>query len=199
MIRVENLTVAYGAFKALTEISVDLGRRGQVHSIIGPNGAGKSTFMDAIVGKRRPSAGRIFYKDRDISGDSIQRRRKDGMARSFQKTSIFPGLTIFEQLDLVAAHLNEPDLGAIIDTMDLREVLHLEAARAAYGVQRRVDVALGLIGCPTSCCWTSPAPGCRPRKPPICFGTCASWRPNATSPPWWWSTMSRRCSRCPTW
>ncbi|WP_140847424.1 ABC transporter ATP-binding protein [Paracoccus sp. FO-3] len=148
MIRVENLTVAYGAFKALTDISVDLGQRGQVHSIIGPNGAGKSTFMDAIVGKRRPSAGRIFYKDRDISRETIQWRRKNGMARSFQKTSIFPGLTIFEQLDLVASHLNEPDLDAIIDTMDLREVLNVEATRAAYGVQRRVDVALGLIGMP---------------------------------------------------
>lgn len=148
MIRVENLTVAYGAFKALTDISVDLGQRGQVHSIIGPNGAGKSTFMDAIVGKRRPSAGRIFYKDRDISRETIQWRRKNGMARSFQKTSIFPGLTIFEQLDLVAKHLDEPDLDAIIDTMDLREVLHVEATRAAYGVQRRVDVALGLIGMP---------------------------------------------------
>ena len=148
MIRVENLTVAYGAFKALTDVSVDLGARGQVHSIIGPNGAGKSTFMDAIVGKRRATTGRIFYRDRDITGDSIQSRRRAGMARSFQKTSIFPGLTVWEQLHLVAQHLGDPDLDAIIQTMNLSEVLHVEASRAAYGVQRRVDVALGLLGRP---------------------------------------------------
>lgn len=148
MIRVENLTVAYGAFQALKDITVDLGARGQVHSIIGPNGAGKSTFMDAIVGKRRATTGRIFYRDRDITGETVQRRRRNGMARSFQKTSIFPGLTVREQLELVAAHLGEPDLGSIIATMDLRDVLDVEASRAAYGVQRRVDVALGLIGRP---------------------------------------------------
>lgn len=159
MIRVENLTVAYGAFKALTDVTVDLGQRGQVHSVIGPNGAGKSTFMDAIVGKRRPTAGRIFYKDREISGDSIQIRRKHGMARSFQKTSIFPGLTIREQLDLVAAHLREPDLDAIIATMDLRDVLDMEASRAAYGVQRRVDVALALIGRPDILLMDEPGAG----------------------------------------
>ncbi len=148
MIRVEDLTVAYGAFKALTNITTDLGERGTLHSVIGPNGAGKSTFMDAIVGKRRATTGRIFLHDRDITTTSIRWRRRNGMARSFQRTSIFPGLTVGEQLDLVASHLNEPDLASIIDVMDLRAVLDQEASRTAYGVQRRVDVALGLIGQP---------------------------------------------------
>jgi len=159
MIRVENLTVAYGAFKALTDVSVDLGARGQVHSIIGPNGAGKSTFMDAIVGKRRATTGKVFYGDRDITGLTIQQRRRLGMARSFQRTSIFPGLTVGEQLELVANHLNEPDLAGIIATMNLGDVLNEEAGRTAYGVQRRIDVALGLIGSPEALLLDEPGAG----------------------------------------
>jgi branched-chain amino acid transport system ATP-binding protein len=70
------------------------------------------------------------------------------MARSFQRTSVFQDLTVYEQLQLVAQHLGDDRLDDVIEVMDLTGYLHQKAGRIAYGVQRRVDVALALIGRP---------------------------------------------------
>jgi branched-chain amino acid transport system ATP-binding protein len=70
------------------------------------------------------------------------------MARSFQRTSIFQDLTVYEQLHLVAQHLGDDRLEDVIEVMDLADYLDQKAGRIAYGVQRRVDVALALIGRP---------------------------------------------------
>jgi branched-chain amino acid transport system ATP-binding protein len=70
------------------------------------------------------------------------------MARSFQRTSIFQELTVHEQLRLVAQHLGDDKLNDVIEVMDLTGYLDQKAGRIAYGVQRRVDVALALIGRP---------------------------------------------------
>jgi branched-chain amino acid transport system ATP-binding protein len=70
------------------------------------------------------------------------------MARSFQRTSIFQDLTVREQLTLVARHLGDQRVEDVIEVMNLGECLDEKAGRIAYGVQRRVDVALALIGRP---------------------------------------------------
>jgi ABC-type branched-subunit amino acid transport system ATPase component len=92
MLRVEDLSVAYGSVRALDGVSLEVKESGVLHGIIGPNGAGKSTLMDAITGRRKPTRGRVFVEGRDITALSVARRRRLGMSRSFQRTSIFPGL-----------------------------------------------------------------------------------------------------------
>ena len=146
MLRVEDLSVSYGSVLALEGVNLEVSERGVLHGIIGPNGAGKSTLMDAITGRRKPTRGKVFVDGQDITARSVRWRRRLGMARSFQRTSIFPGLTVREQLELVASELGEPDLGEIIDAFELRGTLDQAADTIAYGDQRRVDIALAMIG-----------------------------------------------------
>jgi branched-chain amino acid transport system ATP-binding protein len=159
MLRVEDLSVSYGNVHALDGVSFEVAQRGVLHGVIGPNGAGKSTLMDAITGRRRPTRGRVFVDGHDITERSVAWRRKRGMSRSFQRTSIFPGLTVRAQLELVASQLGEPDLDTIVDTFELRPVYDELADSIAYGDQRRVDIALAMIGRPSLMLLDEPAAG----------------------------------------
>ena len=159
MLRVEDLSVSYGSVQALEGVNLEVVARGVLHGIIGPNGAGKSTLMDAITGRRKPTRGRVFVDGQDITQRSVTWRRRAGMSRSFQRTSIFPGLTVREQLQLVASQLDEPDLDQIVDAFELRAALDEPADSIAYGDQRRVDIALAMIGKPSLMLLDEPAAG----------------------------------------
>jgi len=159
MLRVEDLSVSYGNVHALDGVSFEVAQRGVLHGIIGPNGAGKSTLMDAITGRRKPTRGRVWVDGEDITQRPVPWRRRRGMSRSFQRTSIFPGLTVREQLELVASQLDEPDLAQIVDTFELRDVYDEVADSIAYGDQRRVDIALAMIGEPRLMLLDEPAAG----------------------------------------
>ncbi len=159
MLRVEDLSVSYGSVQALDGVNLEVAARGVLHGIIGPNGAGKSTLMDAITGRRKPTRGRVFVDGQDITQRSVTWRRRAGMSRSFQRTSIFPGFTVREQLELVASQLSEPDLDQIVDAFELRAALDEPADSIAYGDQRRVDIALAMIGKPSLMLLDEPAAG----------------------------------------
>ena len=159
MLRIEDLSVSYGSVQALDGVNLEVAERGVLHGIIGPNGAGKSTLMDAITGRRRPTRGRVLVDGQDITQRSVTWRRRAGMSRSFQRTSIFPELSVREQLELVASQLDEPDLGEIVDAFELRAALDQPADSIAYGDQRRVDIALAMIGKPSLMLLDEPAAG----------------------------------------
>ena len=158
MIRAENLSVSYGPQVALEGANATF-LPGQFSAVIGPNGAGKSTLMDAITGRRKPTRGRVFVDGRDITALSVVQRRRLGMSRSFQRTSIFPGIRVGEQLELVASQLGEKDLKGIVDTLELGRVYDEMADSIAYGDQRRVDIALALVGQPSQMLLDEPAAG----------------------------------------
>jgi len=159
MLRIEDLSVAYGSVKALDGVTLEVSERGVLHGVIGPNGAGKSTLMDAITGRRKPTRGKVFVDGRDITHLNVVQRRRLGMSRSFQRTSIFPGISVGEQLELVASQLGENDLNGIVDTLELAGVYEEIADSIAYGDQRRVDIALALIGQPSLMLLDEPAAG----------------------------------------
>jgi branched-chain amino acid transport system ATP-binding protein len=159
MLKIEGLSVNYGSLRALTNVDLEVQDQGVLHGVIGPNGAGKSTLLDAVCGRRRPTAGSVRYRGEDITGRSVAWRRRHGMSRSFQRTSIFPDLSVREQLVLIAQHLGDDRLDDIIRLMDLGAYLDQKAGRIAYGVQRRVDVALALIGRPSILLMDEPGAG----------------------------------------
>jgi branched-chain amino acid transport system ATP-binding protein len=159
MLRIEDLSVSYGSVKALEGVGLEVSQRGLLHGVIGPNGAGKSTLMDAITGRCKPTRGRVFLNDSDITARPIEWRRRMGMSRSFQRTSIFPGITVGQQLEMVALHLGETDLNSIVDTLELNAMYDLMADSIAYGDQRRVDIALALVGQPSLMLLDEPAAG----------------------------------------
>jgi branched-chain amino acid transport system ATP-binding protein len=143
----KGLTVRYGALAALTDVDISL-EPGVVHGVIGPNGAGKSTFIDALSGRRRPSAGSVALNGDDITRRSARWRRGAGVARSFQRTSVFASMTVRTQLEMVARKNSEPDLDQIVDTLGLGPVADKVCSEIAYGTQRSVDLAIALIGRP---------------------------------------------------
>jgi branched-chain amino acid transport system ATP-binding protein len=143
----QGLTVRYGALAALTDVAIEL-EPGVVHGVIGPNGAGKSTFIDALSGRRRPSAGSVHLDGADITRRSVRWRRGHGVSRSFQRTSVFGSMSVRTQLEMVARKNDEPDLDGIIATLGLDEVADQVCSEIAYGTQRSVDLAIALIGRP---------------------------------------------------
>ena len=141
------MSVRYGAVVANADIDIDL-EPGVVHGVIGPNGAGKSTFIDALSGRRRPSAGHVTLEGVDITRRSARWRRIHGISRSFQRTSVFASMTVQAQLEMVARKNKEADLDSIVGVLGLDSVADQVCSQIAYGTQRSVDLALALLGHP---------------------------------------------------
>jgi branched-chain amino acid transport system ATP-binding protein len=141
------VTLRYGAVTAVDSVDIAVDR-GVLHGVIGPNGAGKSSFMDALSGRRRLSGGKVVLDGEDITKRPVAWRRLHGMARSFQKTSVFNSMTVRTQLEMVSRKTGEEDLDSIIDALGIRPFLELPCNSIAYGDQRSVDIAMALVGQP---------------------------------------------------
>ncbi|MBC8496919.1 MAG: ABC transporter ATP-binding protein [Anaerolineales bacterium] len=100
----QNLRMEFDALVAVDNVSLKV-RPNTIHSIIGPNGAGKTTFFNLLSGNLSPSAGRVFYKGRDITQLPLHRTAHLGIGRSFQITNIFPNLTVLENIRLACQAL----------------------------------------------------------------------------------------------
>lgn len=151
-LRADKLVVQYGGVKAVDGVSLLLAS-GSIHGLIGPNGAGKSTVIDAISGRRRPTSGRVFLHDKDITTTRIIERRQLGLSRSFQRTSIFPEMRVQDQVELAAFKLQRTNSDAnadeVLRELELSQLAKLRAGELGYGEQRRLDLALALVGRPT--------------------------------------------------
>ncbi len=104
ILRVEEVTVSFSGFKALTELNFSM-LRGELRVVIGPNGAGKTTLLDVITGKVRPTAGRVLFQPQDRPCLDITRLPEQriaclGVGRKFQTPNIFKSLTVLENLTL---------------------------------------------------------------------------------------------------
>lgn len=141
------VTLRYGAVVAVDDVDLAV-EPGVLHGVIGPNGAGKSSFMDALSGRRKLSGGSVSLDGHDITGKSVAWRRLHGIARSFQKTSVFNSMTVRAQLDMVARRTGDHDLPDIVETLGLAPFLDLPCSAISYGDQRSVDIAMALLGRP---------------------------------------------------
>src|SRR2546421_6971666 len=97
LLRAERLTRSFGSLLAVDGVDVTI-RRGELRSIIGPNGAGKTTFFRLISGEMTPTAGRIFFDEREITGLPQHAVARLGIAKSYQITNVFPHLTVHENV-----------------------------------------------------------------------------------------------------
>ncbi len=152
VLQTEDVAIHYGGVKALDGVELTL-ERGQIRGLIGPNGAGKSTVIDAITGRRRLTRGRVRLRGEDVSAFGVVERRQRGLSRSFQRTSVFAQMPVRKQVVLASEMAGTPDAAA-----DADDVLHelalgalgdVTAADLGYGEQRRLDLALALVGRPT--------------------------------------------------
>jgi urea transport system ATP-binding protein len=96
----ENITVSFDGFKALNDLTLYIDA-GELRCIIGPNGAGKTTMMDVITGKTRPDEGRAFFgQTMDLTRMTEYEIATAGIGRKFQKPTVFPHHTVFQNLEL---------------------------------------------------------------------------------------------------
>jgi branched-chain amino acid transport system ATP-binding protein len=105
LLRCQGLTRRFGGLTAVNDVSLDV-ELGEVHAVIGTNGAGKSTLVNMLSGEMPASAGRIELQGRDITRWSQPQRARAGIGRSYQRTTIFPEFSVFEncRLSAQAAH-----------------------------------------------------------------------------------------------
>jgi branched-chain amino acid transport system ATP-binding protein len=97
LLTVEGLTAAYGAIRALREVSLSVDQ-GEVVTLIGPNGAGKTTLLHTVAGLHRPSAGRVRFRGEDVTGKPPDELLRRGMALVPEHRRIFRDLTVRENL-----------------------------------------------------------------------------------------------------
>jgi branched-chain amino acid transport system ATP-binding protein len=153
------MTRRYGGFTAVDNVTLEV-ERGEIRGLIGPNGAGKSTLMDLICGRGGGfSAGTVNLMGRQIEALPARERRRIGLGRSFQKTNIFPDLTVAEQIELAARASAEHNADEVMRELELIELRDARAGDISYGAQRRLDLALALIGRPPVVLLDEPAAG----------------------------------------
>ncbi|MES2538475.1 MAG: ABC transporter ATP-binding protein [Pseudomonadota bacterium] len=157
-IEATNLSRRYGGFMALSDVNLHV-EKGEIRGLIGPNGAGKSTLIDVLSGRTDERSGTVIMNGTNISTMTVQQRRKAGLARSFQKTNIFAGMTVLEQMELTARKAESPNVDEVLHELGLGHVAHRHAGDISYGDQRRLDLALALIGKPQVLLLDEPAAG----------------------------------------
>ena len=152
VLQTEDVAIHYGGVKAVDGVALTL-ERGQIRGLIGPNGAGKSTGIDRITGRAPLTRGKVRLLGQDVSKLGVVERRRRGLSRSFQRTSIFGQMPVRKQVELAAYKMGVKDSGA--DADDVLRELSLDtlgdviADDLGYGEQRRLDLALALVGSPS--------------------------------------------------
>jgi branched-chain amino acid transport system ATP-binding protein len=153
-----DLTRSFSGFFALSGVNISV-PPGEIRGLIGPNGAGKSTLIDVLSGRAQRWSGEVKMFGDNIGAMSVQQRRHIGLARSFQRTNIFPDLTVIDQLEIAARAAETGNIDEIMSELTLTALAHKRAADTSYGDQRRLDLALALIGRPKILLLDEPAAG----------------------------------------
>src|SRR6478752_1470029 len=100
-LKIEGLGLQIGGATILKDVDLDIAA-GSLVGVIGPNGAGKTTLFNVVSGLMRPTSGRILLDDRDVTSASVPARARAGLGRTFQTASLFPKLTVLENVRLAA-------------------------------------------------------------------------------------------------
>lgn len=150
VLEAKGLTKIYGGVEANVDIDFAL-PQGKITALIGPNGAGKSTFVGMISGRTLPTRGTVGFEGRDISHLPAHKRMQLGLAYTFQITSIFPGLTVYENVALAAglrlahdAAAHDAKTHSVLQRIGLDARADQVAGDLSYGHQRVLEIAMGL-------------------------------------------------------
>lgn len=147
ILEARGLTRHFGGLRAIHAVDFDLAQ-GEIHALIGPNGAGKTTFVGLLSGRIPVEAGTIRFVGDDITRLPAHRRVRRGIAYTFQITSIYPRLTVHDNLALAVQQRGDADLGretlAALERVGLAGRAEQEAGTLAYGHQRLLEIAMGL-------------------------------------------------------
>jgi branched-chain amino acid transport system ATP-binding protein len=177
-LEVRQVSKSFGGLKAVNRVTLAV-KKGQVVSLIGPNGAGKTTLFNLITGVFYPEEGDIFFNDHRITGMPPYKLCHLGLARSFQITNIFQGLTVFENIRLARqgqtrrfnlwgsiSHLSQ----LIKEAEDILNLLGLWGQRdelagnLSHGDQRYLEIGIALASQPSMLLLDEPTAGMTPME-----------------------------------
>lgn len=159
VLEARGLTKRFAGFTAVRDVTLKV-RAGTIHALIGPNGAGKSTLFNLLTKFLSPTEGQIFYKGEDITPLEASDIARKGLVRSFQISSVFPGLSVrdnvrvaLQQRTGLSFRFWKPErvleslharVDELLDLVDLRWASALPAAELSYGRKRALELATTL-------------------------------------------------------
>ena len=150
ILETKDLTKVYGGISANTDVNFAL-ERGKITALIGPNGAGKSTFVGMVSGRTKATRGRIIFDGQNISHLPAHKRIQLGIAYTFHITSVFSGLSVYENVALAVRGNFEGDAPAVdekvyeaLTRVELADRSTQIAGDLSYGHQRLLEIAMGL-------------------------------------------------------
>ena len=150
LLQAKHLVKDYGSKRVVEDISIEVGT-GEVVGLLGPNGAGKSTTFKMMVGRIKPTEGRVLFKNRDITTLPMYERAKLGIAYLAQEPSIFDGLNVRDNL-LAILEFHEPNkikrmerLEVLMNKLALTEHAEIGATMLSGGLRRRLEITRALI------------------------------------------------------
>ncbi len=179
LLRLEQVGMRFSGLQAVDALDFSV-EAGQVIGLIGPNGAGKTTVFNLITGVYRPTAGKVLWQDKDITGAAPHRVAALGIFRTFQTIRLFTGLTVMENVR-AGLHLQTrqqwwqgllgtpaqrreekaqfEQVHAVLERLELASCANEDATSLSYGLQRRVELARALIAKPKLLILDEPAAG----------------------------------------
>ena len=159
LLEASNLTKKFYGFFAVKDVSISI-KEGSIHSVIGSNGAGKTTLFNLLSGGLAPSAGTVKLSGKDVTGMPPEKLVRRGLVRTFQITSVFPGLTVWENLALAIRSekgrnfslnrrkMADSELSAQVDrnlsAVGLEGRAGVLAGSLSHGERRALELGIGL-------------------------------------------------------
>lgn len=159
ILETQSLSRNFNGFVAVDDVDLKI-KRGEIHALIGPNGAGKTTCFNLLTKFLRPSAGKIFFNGREITGMSPTHVARKGVVRSFQISAVFPHLTVLENVRIAlqrkrgdslhfwktdnSLRLLDENAMAILKEVDLDACCDTTTVELPYGRKRALELATTL-------------------------------------------------------
>ena len=173
VLSVRDISKSFGNIHAVRDVSFDV-RKGEVLGLIGPNGSGKSTLFNCVLGQLTPNQGEVMVNGRPVSGMRSNDLNKLGVGRTFQQLSVFPQMTVLDNIILAGQEhhgtmltrlFGKPDAGLTPEADQMIEFFKLEhlrdemAGSLSYGQQKLLDAAMAFMAGPSLVLLDEPAGG----------------------------------------
>jgi len=180
ILETRSLSKSFGALSAVKDVTLEI-TEGSLHSIIGPNGAGKTTLFNLLTGAFAPTSGQIFLDQKEITGTPAHGIAHLGLARSFQRTNVFPAFSLLDNVWIAAFATGRSWKGllfkktseypeaterarAALSDVGLLSKAHVAAREISHGEQRQLELAIALAAAPRVLLLDEPAAGLSPEE-----------------------------------
>ena len=182
-LQTQGITKEFGKLRAVNEVSLEI-IKGDIHAIIGPNGAGKSTYFNLVTGYHRATSGKVLFKGKEITKLPAYHRCNLGITRSFQITSIYPKLTVYESVLMAllshrkvtinlfssAKKFFKEDVWRILEDIGLTDQANRLGDSISHGDKKRLELAVTVGTEPELLLLDEPTCGMSPEETEITMG-----------------------------